>query len=229
MRVEEIPFDLDPAEMKSGIETDVWLLEPRSPGLHQSDLIRDLENVVIKPGQRLDNADMSEEDRATARRYWELGFAWELILELVFKRRRVDGLDPRKFLRQVEIEHDGVFSTIDAIHIPDWRVLEYKLTFRSAGRTGAPVASTKPRVLTGDEAAYLVSEFWSWMCQLKGNCLGHGTRIASLFVFFVNGAYRPQVPQTRRFDFVFDDQDLLNNWRMLKQHEAVMRREGRIK
>lgn len=219
-QIVEAPFELDLNELKSGIETDVLLLEPRSPGLHQSDLIRDLENTVLKPGLRKPDIDISDDEMATLNRYREAGFMWEIILESVFKRRRIDNLNPKKFLRQVEIQHDGVFKTIDALQLEDRkkgipkRVLEFKLTFRSAGRA---------------QLDRIESEFWSWFVQLKGNCLAWDTRIASLFVFFVNGNYKPTVPQTRRFDIAFTDEELLQNWSMLKQHEVIMRREGRIK
>jgi hypothetical protein len=228
MRMIETPFALDPAELKSGLEHDVLLLEPRSPGVHQSDLIRDLENTVLKPGQRRADVDISDSEREALNRYRELGLMWEIVLEAVWRKRRITNLDPRKFLRQVEIEHDGVFKTVDAIHIPDWRVLEFKLTFRSSGRTGFPDPPAESREFSDGEISSFTSEFWAWMAQIKGNCLGHGTRLASLFVLFVNGAYHPPIPQTRRFDFIFDDQDLIDNWRMLKNHEKVMRREGRV-
>jgi hypothetical protein len=213
MEIVEVPFEIDPEEIKSGLASDVMLLEPRSPGVHQSDLIRDLENTVILPGQRGPDIDRSEEEMATLNRYRELGMMWEVILESTFKRRRVDALDPRKFLRQMEIEHDGVFKTVDAVHIPDWRILEYKLTFKSSDRASLDRIET---------------DMWGWFAQLKGNCLGWETRTASLFAFFVNGNYRPPVPQTKRFDIVFTEQELAENWHMLLTQRDVMRREGRL-
>jgi hypothetical protein len=231
-RIIETPFELDPALLKSGLESDIHLLEPRSPGVHHSDIIRDLENAVIKPGLRRPDVDVSDEEMATLNRYRELGYLWEICIEAAFKQRQILGLDPKKYLRQVEIEHDHVFKTIDAIYIPDWRVIEYKLTFRSSRRTGfpsSPCVDGKPYTYTDGDAAQFNTDFWNWVTQLKSNCLGHGTRLATLFAFFVCGSYQPPVPQTRRFDFVFDDQDLIDTWRMLKNHEAVMRREGRIK
>ena len=137
---------------------------------------------------------------------------WEVVLEEAFKQRRVDNLDPSKFLRQVEVEHDGVFKTIDAIHIPDWRVLEYKLTFRSMNRA------------TLDK---IEMEFWGWFTQLKSNCFAHETRLASLFVFWVNGTYHPPVPQTRRYDIIFEEAELVENWHMILTHKKVMEKEGR--
>ena len=208
----ETDWTLDPAELMSGLDTDVHLLEPRSPGCHHSDVIRDLENTHIKPGQRKSDIDMSDDDRATMHRYWELGFLWEVVLESYFKKRRIANLDPSKFLRQIEKEHDGVFKTIDAIHIPDWRVLEYKLTFRSMNRA------------TLDK---IEMEFWGWFTQLKSNCLAHETRLASLFVFWINGTYHPPVPQTRRYDIIFEEAELVENWHMILTHKKVMEKEGR--
>lgn len=226
MKITAKPFHIDPAELRSGLETDVLLLEPRSPGLHQSDLIRDLEMSVLKKNY-LRDAQMTEEERKVKYLYFELGFMWEICIETIFKRRRIGNLDPKKFLRQVEILHDGVFSTIDAIHIPDWRILEYKLTYRSARRMGIePVKEVY--VLSDGEAAAFAAEFWSWMVQLKGNCLGHETRLASLFVMFIVGTYQPPVPQIWQLDIVFDEKDLMENWRMLKNHEAMLRKNGRI-
>ena len=212
--ITETGWELNPAEIHSGFDSDAFLAEPRSPGTHQSDVIRDLENIIIKPGQRRPDTERTDEDMATLNRYRELGMMWEIILEAAFKRRRVDGLDPKRFLRQVEIEQDEIFKTIDAIHIPDWRVLEYKLTFRSMGRASLD---------------RIESEFWSWFTQLKGNCYGHGTRLASLFVFWVNGTYHPPIPMTKRYDIIFEERELIDNWGMITQHRDTMRREGRLK
>ncbi len=214
MEIKELPFEISPDELKSGIEADVLLSEPRSPGVHQSDIIRDLENIIIHPGKRKPDIEISDEDREVLNRYREMGFLWEVVLESVFKRRRIDGLPKGRYLRQVEIEHDKVFKTVDGIYIPQWRVLEYKLTFRSKNRA------------TLDRFEH---EFWAWFAQLKGNCLGHGTRLASLFVFWVCGTYHPPVPQPARYDIIFGEEELHDNWRMLKNHEAVMRKEGRLK
>jgi len=214
MQIEERPFELDLELLRSGLSTDTVRMEPRSPGLHLSDLLRDVENVIIKPGQRKLDADQTPEEIATRNRYFEMGFLWEQVMEAAFKQRQVDGLDPRKFLRQMEVQFDGVYSTIDAIHIPDWRVIETKLTFRSARRAALDC---------------IEFEFWSWFAQLRWNCLAHSTRLASLLVLFVNGTYAPSVPMTKRFDVVFAEEELLDNQRMVKQHEAVMRKHGRLK
>lgn len=212
-KITEVAFELDPDLITSGLKADIHLAEERSPGLHQSGIIRDLENTVIKPGQRRPDIEISDDEMATLNRYRELGMLWEICLETAFKQRQVDGLDPRRYIRQQEVLHDGVYKTIDAIHIPDWRIIEYKLTFRSARRASLDA---------------IESEFWSWFAQLKGNCLAHETRLASLFCFFVNGTYQPPVPMTKRFDIIFTDEELVSNWAMLKNHEAVMRKEGRL-
>ena len=205
-------FIIDPSELRSGLASDLHLVEPRSPGVHQSDIIRDLENTVIKPGQRPPDIQIKPEEMALLNVYRELGFMWEVVLEAVFKRRRVENLDGRKFLRQMEVLFEGVYRTIDAIHIPDWRVLEYKLTFRSANRASLDRIET---------------DFWSWFVQIKGNCYSQGTRLASLFVLFVNGTYNPPVPEPLRFDIIFEEEELEDNHRMLMTHLEVMREEGR--
>lgn len=213
----EVDFNLDPRELVGGIEGDLSVPDERSPGWHQSDIIRDLENVIIKPGQRLPDVDMTDDERNTMLLYRELGFAWEVILETVFKRRRIDGLDSRKFLKQPENCKDGIYQTSDAVYLggkrDPRRVLEYKLTFRSMARASLD---------------RFESEFWSWMVQLKGNCYGWDTRLASIFMFFVCGDYRPQVPRTKRYDIAFTDEELQDNWSMLLAHRKVMIKEGRV-
>ncbi len=210
--ITETAWELDPKELVSGFASDIHLLEPRSPGCHHSDVIRDLENTVILPGQRKPDIEVSPEEMATLNRYRELGMLWEIVLEAAFRKRRVDNLDPAKFLRQVEVEHDRVFKTVDAIFIPEWRVLEYKLTFKSKNR------ATLDR---------FESEFWNWFAQLKSNCLAHDTRIASLFVMWLCGDWHPPVPITRRYDIVFEERDLIDNWTMLLNHKKIMEAEGR--
>lgn len=213
----EVEFNLDPRELVGGIEGDLSMPEERSPGWHQSDIIQDLANIILYPGKRLPDVEMTEEERQTMLLYRELGFAWEVILETVFKRRRIDGLDPRKFIKQPEICHDGVFKTADAVYVggkrDPRRLLEYKLTFRSMARAALDKFE---------------SEFATWIWQLKGNCLAWDTRLASIFMFFVCGDYHPQVPRTKRYDIAFTDEELDDNWRMLLSHQKVMIKEGRI-
>lgn len=213
MQIEEKPFELDLEQLRSGLSTDSVRMEPRSPGWHLSDIIQDLVNRVVSPGKYKLGVDLTPDDIAQRNRYFEMGFLWEQVIEAAFKQRQVDGLDGKKYLRQAEVETDGVYSTVDGIHIPDWRVLEYKLSFRSSNKASLD---------------RIESEFWSWFVQLRWNCLAHQTRLATLFVFFVNGNYHPPVPQTKRFDIIFTEEELIDNRSMLLQHKATMEIEGRV-
>lgn len=208
----EIPFALDSTELVSGLASDMHISEPRSPGAHLSDIIRDLENTVLKPGQRKSDSELSADEIATLNNYREMGFIWEVAMEMIFKQRRIDKLDGGKFIRQMEVEKDEIFLTTDAVHIRDWRIIEYKLTYRSANRA---------------QLDRIEVEFWSWFTQLKAHCYVHGSRLAALLVMFVCGTYNPPIPTPKGYLITFEDQELIDNWNMLLKHKAVMEREGR--
>lgn len=212
MRIQEFDFEFDNDEMRGGVGVAYATPTPRSSHLpHLSNIIRDLENTITKPGQRRGDADISTAERETLNRYREAGFIWEIVVEQTWKRR----MQQRQtdMISQTEIEHDSILMTPDGLYIPDWILEEYKLTWRSMKRAALDS---------------IQSEFWAWFVQMKGYCLGMGTTTARLFVFFVNGNYSPMVPRTKRYDIEFTGQELDENWLMIKQHERHMRMQGRL-
>lgn len=213
MRIQEFDFEFDNDEMRGGVGLAYARPTPRSTHLpHVSNIIRDLENTITKPGQRRDDSDISGADRERLNRYREMGFMWELVVEETWKRR----MQQRRagdLISQEEIEYDGILMTPDGLYIPDWCNEEYKATWRSMKRAALDA---------------IMAEFWAWFVQIKAYCLGQGTHTSRLFVFFVNGDYRPMVPRSKRYDIEFSDQDLDENWLMIKQHERHMRLQGRL-
>src|SRR5262245_39067788 len=143
----------------------------RSPGLHLSAIIRDLDLAVH--GNRY--AETSPETRQV---YFAMGFIWERILaEIIIDTAilRSSGT----LVRPGEFVSDGIAMSPDAVDLSDYAIEEYKATWLSSVH---PIDSPK---------------FWPWLVQLKCYCRAIGTRRARLRAFFVNGDWRGSGPQLR--------------------------------
>lgn len=199
-------FELDPATMQGGLGEE--RSEPRSPGIHLSGVIRDLEKVLGV--DRQDFESMSAEQQALMIRYREMGFMWESIVESVFKRRMIERLpESDKFIRQQEVEAGGIFMTLDGIYVPNWTLLEYKATWRSARKVED-----------------FEGEFWSWLVQAKCYCHAIDAQEVDFFVFFVNGDYKPPAPKTISVNVKFHPNEIRDTWLMVSNHAEVMRKRG---
>jgi hypothetical protein len=208
MRIAEVPFELDRDEVTGGISGEFLKPQRRSSGLHLGEVLRDLENSVGKnKNKRPHRSMLSKGDQDVGFRYMEVGFIWEVLVEHVWKERRMLK-DAGKLIRQGEIERDGIYMTPDALTVDDWVLQEYKATWRSSRRA--------------DPIEGIFDEFVTWGRQIKAYCAALGTEKASLMVLFVNGNWAPPVPQTRRFDIQFSQRELESNWQMLLQHRDRM-------
>ena len=95
---------------------------PRSPGLHQSDIIKDI----------MDKSGMSPSIGGNS---WgntqleiagEVGFMWEEILSSAFKSRLPDRIG--------EIVVDGIAMSPDGLDVEEWALWEYKAVWSSSKR-----------------------------------------------------------------------------------------------
>ena len=169
MKLEAVPFNLTPESTeKLAAELQWHPPQPRSGGLpHLSPIIRDLEKYA---GRRKGYGDdVTPEDRNRRMSYFEMGFAWEMVMEAAFKMRQIPGF-PVHMIRQPEVEHKGILATGDLYDPLDRRYIEMKFTTRSARRV--------------DE---IEENFWSWFMQMKWNCAAWDTNRAALFVLFACG------------------------------------------
>lgn len=190
------------------LATDETLFQParveqRSPGVHVSDVIRDIENVVTKPGKRRPTEELSRDERRRMGAYVHGGFAWEEVI-----RRAVVSMylaHEGRFVAPGELCCDGLVGTPDWYDTEDDCIEEFKATWRSSRRD-------------------IEHEFRSWWYQIMAYCFMADTRGARLRVFFVNGNYAESGPQIKQWQCVFTGQELEMNWKMLTMHAKGMRR-----
>jgi hypothetical protein len=165
---------------------------PRSPGLHLSaiynDLFQDLEPKRFVRGTTPDPLRL------------EAGLSLEYALEDAFKRRGIDR--PGEFRTP-----EGIIFTPDLlIYNHGLRVGETKLTWLSSREVPREPSSSFP------------SKFDKWFTQVKGYCHGLETPFARLYSYFVNGSYRPMVPELLAWDIEFSARELQENWAVIMNH-----------
>lgn len=188
--------------------------EPRSPLLHVGQVIRDIENRVVKPGERKPTEELSPAEKQRMGNYVEMGFIFELMVEHFFRARMLNRRAAQAgVVSQTEIIYQGMAMTPDGWCPADDTVEEYKATWRSLRRATPP------------ESIFDSQNFWSWGAQSKSYCLAHDTRLARFFVFWVNGNYKESGPVVYRYDVEWSAQEIAENWRMIQTHAARM--EGR--
>lgn len=73
--------------------------------------------------------------------------------------------------KQIEVEKDGIYMTLDGFNTQTWRVKEYKATKISARE---PITSNK---------------YWGWKIRTAGYCHAMDTLEAELTVMHINGSY----------------------------------------
>lgn len=212
MKVTEVPYEIDPATMTGGVGEEFESPAPRSSGIHQSHILRDIENRVLKPGERRPYDDLTPAERKRMGNYTEMGFIWEVVVESVWKRRMASRRKPEGVIRQPELCTDNIYQTLDGVLIPSYELDEYKATWLSSSH---PVDGPK---------------FWYWHRAMMGYLHGIDrffrppapTRVAHLFVFYVNGDYRESGPQTKRFRIEYNNREIEDNWSMITRHAASM-------
>ena len=193
--------ELDPEQVKSLVLAPTSV---RAPGpAHVSNIIRDISNTVLKPGQREKYDDLSPAERQRMGNFTSVGWAWEQVI----RRGMLDaGAGPRGYINDDErfqcprpLHLDGIHGTPDWLDIVAWENVEFKATWRS---------STRP----------LDPDFWEWTTQFKAYCKLLACTSTRLLVFYVNGDYRESGPQYKDIRIVFSQLEIEDNWEMLKLH-----------
>lgn len=211
-RVLEVQLDLNRVPV-------AWeeMSRPRAPGLHVSQIIRDIDNRLIAQGQRPLDGEMSADELRRAGYFWEAGFCWEDLFEEIWGRRMRRRLS---IIDQPALEEDGITGTLDGLmyahnlnavvqDLPGWgfealtlehfpRVQEFKWTTKSSNRV-----------------QYLQEDFRTWFMQMKAYCYLAKTFYADLYPFFAAGNYGSERPHARHFQITFSPQELRQNWDML--------------
>jgi hypothetical protein len=170
----------------------------RTPGLHQSAIIKDL--LIHTNPQRFGQ----DPDAFTLPRFL-FGFMLENLLGTELMRQYYPKSRSR-ILLQPEIEYDGILMTPDLFNLSRWRLGEFKATWISSAN---PIAG--PR-------------FWHWIVQIKGYLKALGARDCDLAVFHVCGDWRPAQPiQPKLYRLRFSQAEIDQNWNMLLKHARTMK------
>lgn len=221
MKVVDIGFDIDGAAPPS---------PPRTPGLHLSDLIREMERTRFGDAYRPEKVEGDE----TARGYWEMGLTWELAYEIALAIRYANdkpllqvvkggpivrpGVGREVWLRQhTVVDVSGISMTPDVFDVKRRRVVEFKWTTRSMARA--------------DEGTW-EKNFYGYTTQMKSYCRYWETREAELVVCFAVGDWKFKAgtakPTFRRWLFRFEDREIEGNWRaVLAEKKAWEARGGK--
>lgn len=200
---------------------------PRSPGLHQSQIIQAIAREVgILPKdewlEELGLIDLSTETwweglDAVARLRISLGLAWE-----------------EWYIPQIPevVDHPGEM-TVEGCHMThDGESLDVILTPQSptffGGNPGGGKLFRQKYVLALHEVKLTYKSIrtvgnllnqWMWIAQMMGYCRALGTRIAHLHVFFVCGDYTwPMRPKLLRWDIEFTQTEIEEGWELLMDY-----------
>lgn len=161
----------------------------RSEGIHLTDIIRDL----------METSGMSKTVSGTMWGNDELelaaqaGFLWEDLLSLAMKDRLP--------CRIGEIQLDGISMSPDGIEIDDNGEVvlsEYKLVWSSSRRPP--------------------TDNFKWMSQIKGYCRGLELTKVHMRIFYLNGDWKPPMPQYKGFRIEFTPLEIQENWELLTRH-----------
>jgi len=184
-------------ECLDGIRESVQARNPtRTPGPHLTDVIVDIALQM----QLLRRGNPEQRDYELER-YATMGFVWE---DIIGKHlASLHGIQPGQF----ECHLDGIIGTPDRFRPGTGEVDEFKATWMSTKHD-----------ITGEK-------FWRWWSQIKGYCRMLNTHWANLYVFFVNNDYRPPRPELIVYSAMFEDSDIIPNWRLITEHRDKMVRE----
>lgn len=163
----------------------------RSAGLHVSDIWESL-NEQVDP--------MSEDQ---LREYGALGFVWEQVIDAGIAAACLSD----RYIRIGELELDGIVGSPDLIDTQEWAVIDTKCTWRGSKR------------LEDFEA-----NFWKWGVQAKAYChmlaatTGRPCLTAYIWGLFICGDWKPPRPKAHALRMTFNQVELVDNWRLLKEH-----------
>lgn len=189
----------------------------RSVGVHVSSIIRCIaaETGILKPEWITEELSIIEvgpstqfDDPVRALRV-SLGLAWEdwYIRTQLVPLGIVDHPD--------EMHCEGIYMSPDAEELSviitekgprhKIKIHEIKSTYKSTKTVGETEVELKSQFI--------------WMSQLKSYCKAAKTTLADLHVLFFCGDYSwPQQPDKKRFEIEFTQDEIEDNWQLLKDY-----------
>lgn len=209
-------FELSEDDVRGGILGSSMATGSRHPGVHQSSIIR----YINPPASRNTTTELTSW-------YREVGFAWEMALETVFKVRMQH--HHRDRVHQVTFEVDGIHQSPDGLvfdgpppglvpsapgPVEDF-LEEYKCTWRSKRNVGVAPNYTE-----------FYDNFWSWHIQTMGYCRSAKVTRCDFYVLFINGDYVPMIPDACYISVRYSPQEIEENWEMVLKNRDEMIERG---
>lgn len=161
----------------------------RSKGVHLTDIIKDL--MEVSGISKTVSGTMWGNDELELAA--QTGFIWEDFLSMVLKDRLP--------CRIGEVELDGIIMSPDGIEFDNNEEVvlsEYKLVWSSSRRPP--------------------TDNWKWMSQIKGYCKGLNLVKVNMYILYLNGDWKPPMPQYKGFQIEFTPLEIQENWEMLLNH-----------
>jgi hypothetical protein len=175
---------------------------PRTDGLHVSHIYSDLDKV-LNAKRYANQFSPSQLDH-----FAMLGFIWERVLEETLADLTVTA-DPSRFFRPGEQLFDGILAT------PDYADLD----FYGDGSCVLGLEEWKVSWKSVKSINDYEKNFWRWLVQMKSYCLMLETLVARQRILFIVGDWRDDIsPKCKTLEFTFTEQELQENWAMLKGH-----------
>lgn len=178
----------------------------RSKGCHMMQIVEDLEERL---GMSRKNARFGD----TLSIFATLGFVWERVIG-----RALSGVEIErgggKVIRPGEQFRDGIYATPDAFNVRQYRLEEWKCTWRKA-------PENESEFETGN---------WKWLVQSMGYMHLLGCNVAVIRVFYVMGNWNLKDwsgPSVKMWEVRATDEELEENWRMIVNHKKTMEKGGK--
>lgn len=195
--------------LSSGLPDLVPMLD-RSPGIHVSDIIRDL---MIRQNKWESNSSPDVN-------LMNLGKALEWAICNMYQTAF-----PARYVQLGELELDDIYGHLDLFDIADYAVMEIKYTKRSARNVveGEAFEREEKRAIIWPRFS---DKFWKDAVQAMAYCKMMGSTILKLILCHVEGNYEKDFKERKVVYNVWQarcTQDEIDaNWNMLRRHRDRM-------
>lgn len=163
---------------------------PRTSGVHLSNII---EYIAILTGRLTkDEKEEVEGFSLESRLMMALGLAWENYLAHHL---------PHVDYHMGEIEYEGIIMSPDGLDCATDTLYEFKTTRKSSFK-----------VLDGYDKQ------WMWIAQNQGYLKPLGWRKVRQMIYFVNGDYRPMLPEFITLEIEYSKSEIDGNWKLMQQY-----------
>lgn len=172
--------------------------KPRSSGVHLSGII---EHIAVLTG-RLTKDEREEEFGFSleSRLMMALGLAWEDWLAHHL---------PHVDYHFGEFVQDGIIMSPDGLDIDNDTLYEFKTTRKSS-----------------DKVLNAYDRQWMWIAQNEGYLKPLGWRKVQQMIYFVNGNYRPMLPEFITLGIEYTKAEVDDNWKLMLRYRDLAKPES---